>query len=421
MASLAPASFQTSCNMNRAPKNSPSPSGASLPDWKRTAEALRENEALKTAILNSSLDAIIAVDAQDLVIEFNPAAEQIFGYRKEEVLGRRLDELIIPPSLREAHARGMARYRATGEARILGRRIEITAMRADGSEFPTELTVVHVDLPGPAIFTAFVRDITERKNTQAALADAKAALEKHADELRRTVAERTADLQTTISELERFSYSLSHDMRAPLRAIHSFVEMALEDAEARLTASEKENLQRAVTAAARLDRLIQDVLNYSRVAREPIELHPVEIENLIKQIIEERPEFRPPASQITVDCALPRVIGHEAYLTQIVTNLLSNAVKFVAPGVHPSVRIHCETSERRVRIWFDDNGVGVPVEARELIFGMFQRMHDQNEYPGTGIGLTIARKAAERMKGSIGVESRDAGGSRFWIDLPAAD
>jgi PAS domain S-box-containing protein len=165
---------------------------------KRTQHALEETEALKTAMLNSGLDAFIAIDEHSLVVEFNSAAEQIFGYKRDTVLGRRLTDLIIPPSLREQHERGMARHLTTGETRILGKRIEIQAMRADGSEFPCELTVARVNHEGPPIFTSFIRDITQRKRAEAALSKANSELEEQARKLEATVAERTAHLRSTI-------------------------------------------------------------------------------------------------------------------------------------------------------------------------------------------------------------------------------
>lgn len=495
---------------------------------KITQQAHIESEALKTAMLDSGLDAFIAIDQESRILEFNSAAEKIFGYPRAEVLGRTLTELIIPPALREQHARGMARYLATGESKLLGQRIEISAMRSDGSEFPCELAIVRVNRDGPPVFTSFIRDITKRKTAEASAQLLSAIVESSDDaivskdldgtitswnkgaerifgytaaeivgkpittlfppdrldeepriiaqicagqrvdhfqtrrrhkngnlidvsitispvhnaagkivgaskvarditdivrakeKLEQTVADRTAHLRATIGELERFSYSLSHDMRAPLRAIHSFLQMILEDAGERLNDHEKDLLQRSINAAGRLDRLIQDVLAYSKVARDDIKLHPIDVVALLRQIIHEQPEFGPPVSEIAIDCPTPPVLGHEAYLTQIITNLLSNAIKFVPPGVQPRIRITCELFQDRVRLCFTDNGIGIPEEAREKIFGMFQRMHTESEYPGTGIGLAIVRKAAERMRGSITVTAAPNGGSCFCLDLAVA-
>lgn len=486
-----------------------------------TQHALIESEALKTAMLDSGLDAFIAIDHESRILEFNSAAEETFGYPRAEVLGRSLDELIIPPSLRQQHARGMARYLASGESKLLGKRIEISAMRSDGSEFPCELAIVRVNREGPPIFTSFIRDITKRRTAEISGQLLSAIVESSDDaivskdlngivtswnkgaerifgytaaemidnpitliippdrlseeprilaqirgggridhfetirrrkdgvllnvsvtispirsgageivgaskvarditdtvrakeKLEQLVAERTAHLSATIGELERFSYSLSHDMRAPLRAIHSFLQIVLDDAGTRLTEQERDLLHKSVNAAGRLDRLIQDVLAYSKVARDDIQLHAVDVIALLRQIIDERPDFHPPVSEIAIDCPTPPALGHEAYLTQVITNLLGNAIKFVAPGVQPRIRITCELLDDRVRLCFVDNGIGILEEAREKIFGMFQRMHADSEYPGTGIGLAIVRKAAERMRATITVDPAANGGSCF--------
>ena len=163
------------------------------------------------------------------------------------------------------------------------------------------------------------------------------------------------------------------------------------------------------------------MLIYSRVSREKIEIATINVEDLLRQIIRERPEFQEPKAEVRIEDPLAKVRGHEAYLTQCITNLLDNAVKFVPPGRKPRVRIWSEAAGEDVRLWFEDNGIGIAPEARERVFGIFQRVHSDKEYPGTGIGLAIVRKAAQRMGGSVGVESNPGEGSRFWLRLPRAD
>src|SRR5581483_10683852 len=161
------------------------------------------------------------------------------------------------------------------------------------------------------------------------------------------------------------------------------------------------------------------VLAFSKVSRDEMELKPVEVRDLIGQIIHERPELQPPQAEIRVEGPWPAVLGHEASLTQCLTNLLANAVKFVAPGVKPKVRIRAETKGQEVRLWFEDNGIGIEPSAQTKLFGMFQRLHAAKNYEGTGIGLAIVHKAIERMHGKVGVESKPGQGSKFWIQLPA--
>jgi len=234
--------------------------------------------------------------------------------------------------------------------------------------------------------------------------------------------ERTATLRETIKELEAFSYSLSHDMRAPLRAMRSFSEILQSQHASQLGIAGKELLHRIINASGRLDRLIQDVLTYSRITLTPVEKNPVDLEKLLLQIIEEHPAFQAPQATIEIVLPLHPVLGHEASLTQCIYNLLSNAVKFVEPGRMPQVRVWTEKGDSQVKIWFEDNGIGIPPEAQDRMFLMFQRFHAAGKYEGTGMGLTIVRRAVERMGGQVGVISEAGKGSRFWLTLagPAA-
>lgn len=257
----------------------------------------------------------------------------------------------------------------------------------------------------------------QRKEAEEELAGAKKQLEHYAEDLERTVAERTAKLTETVHELESFSYSLSHDMRAPLRAMKGFSQILEADYGQRLGEEGIVLLRKISTAAGRLDQLIKDVLAYSKVVRESVTLRPVSVEQLTRQLIDENPALQPPRAVIEVRAPLLPVLGHEAYLTQVLSNLLYNAVKFVPPGRTPRVSLWTEPVDGRVRLSVQDNGIGIPKEAIPKLFGMFQRLHGSNEYEGTGIGLAIVRKAVERMGGRHGVESEPGRGSTFWIEL----
>jgi len=259
----------------------------------------------------------------------------------------------------------------------------------------------------------------ERKKSALALAEAKRQLEEHTKNLERAVAERTAKLRESIEELESFSYSLSHDMRAPLRAITSFSEILELRFGNQLGRDGKELLDRVISSAGRLDRLIRDVLAYSRVTLEPIERSLLDPEKLIRQIIQEHPSFQEPNAAIEVRTPLLAFLVHEGSLTQCIYNLLSNAIKFVPKGTKPLIQIWTEPFENYVRLWVEDNGIGIPAEAKDRMFLMFQRFHRSAEYEGTGIGLAIVRKAVDRMGGKVGVESEPGKGSRFWLLLPS--
>jgi signal transduction histidine kinase len=225
-------------------------------------------------------------------------------------------------------------------------------------------------------------------------------------------------LRESIEELEAFSYSLSHDMRAPLRAITSFSEILGMRFGEQLGEEGKDLLDRVVSSAGRLDRLIRDVLTYSRITLAPVARTRLDAEKLLRQIIAEHPSFQEPNARIEIHTPMLSFVGHEASLTQCIYNLLSNAIKFVQQGTKPQIRIWTEPFENYVRLWVEDNGIGIPAEAKDRMFLMFQRFHQSSEYEGTGIGLAIVRKAVARMGGKAGVESEPGQGSRFWLLLP---
>ena len=260
-------------------------------------------------------------------------------------------------------------------------------------------------------------DITERKEAEQHLHEAQDKLARHASDLEQEVAERTAKLTEIVGELEAFSYSVSHDLRAPLRAMQGYSQAFLEDFGEQLGTTERSYLDKIIRASQRLDTLVQDVLAYSRVARSEIQIESIDPEKLIHEIIEQYPVLQPPSAGITIQGSLPRVLGHDASLTQCLSNLLDNAVKFVAPGVLPRVQVRAETVDQHVRLWIEDNGIGIAPRNLERIFGMFRRLHGEGEYEGTGIGLAIVKKAAQRMGGDIGVESTEGQGSKFWLEL----
>jgi signal transduction histidine kinase len=236
--------------------------------------------------------------------------------------------------------------------------------------------------------------------------------------LEQTVAERTAKLRETIGELESFSYSIAHDMRAPLRSLQGFSDLLLQEHSAGLAPEGQAFLRRIATAAARMDKLIQDVLNYSRIVRGELPLERVDVAALVRSIVETYPPLSPEHAEIVVDGEFPPVLGNEAMLTQVLSNLLGNAVKFVAPGELPRVCVSAAETDDRVRFSIQDNGIGIPASQHAKIFEIFQQA--AMGYGGTGIGLAIVKKAVERMGGRVGVESTPGAGSTFWFEIQRA-
>jgi signal transduction histidine kinase len=231
-----------------------------------------------------------------------------------------------------------------------------------------------------------------------------------------------AELRALNAELESFAYSVAHDLRAPLRAMQGFGEILHEDYGARLDDKGRDYLSRISTAAVRMNEMIGDLLDYSRLAREQIEIVPVSLGDVVTAAREQLAEdLAARQAEIAVPTALPTVLGHQATLVQVVANLLTNAAKFVAPGRRPQIQVGAERRDRMVRFWVKDNGIGIAPEYHQRIFRVFERLHGQESYPGTGVGLAIVAKAAERMGGTAGVESALGAGACFWIEIHSAD
>jgi PAS domain S-box-containing protein len=270
-------------------------------------------------------------------------------------------------------------------------------------------------------YTGACIDITERKNAETLLSEAQGKLKLHAADLEREVAERTAKLQEAIAELEAFSYTVSHDLRSPLRAMQGYSHVLLEDYSQQLDEEARDYLKRINKAGSRLDKLIQDMLRFSRVARESAKIEPVSLDELVGDILEQYPAFQPPEGCIQVTKPLGTVQGNAMALTQCLSNLFGNAIKFVAPGVVPRIEVRTEFLGEKIRLWVEDNGIGIHPDHQQRIFNMFERLSPESDYEGTGIGLAIVKKAVERMSGRVGIISEMGKGSRFWIELPRAE
>ena len=243
---------------------------------------------------------------------------------------------------------------------------------------------------------------------------------KYATELEQRVIERTAEIQEVNQELEAFTYSVSHDLRAPLRSIQGFATALLEDYSDRLDGVGIDYAKRLVGSAQQLDQLIQDLLAYSRLTQVEIRRYPVNLSDVISYILEQLQEqIQQRQAQIEVIEPLHTVIANQRILSQIITNILSNALKFVDPNAKPFIRIWTEKRDANVRLWIEDHGIGINSEHHERIFRVFERLHGGETYPGTGIGLAIVRRGMERLRGQYGIESQLGSGSRFWIELPS--
>jgi hypothetical protein len=389
----------------------------------RTAELEREiierrraeeTSATFAAVVRSTNDAVVTKTLQGTITSWNSAAERIFGYPAAEIVGRHITEL-IPEDRRQEEIEIIAKI-ARGEP---VEHYETIRRRKDGALIDVSLTISPIlDSHGRIVGASkLARDITSQKKTEAAIRQMNAELEER-------VRERTRVLQDTVSELESFAYTVAHDLRAPLRAIHSLGEMLLEDCGAKLEPSERQYLLEMIGAGGRMDALITGLLTYSRIGRQDMPLEPVNLGVVVEGVLEDlRGDLAERKAEIEVVPPLPWVVGNPLLLAQSVTNLVSNAIKFVPPNVTPRVRIRADVGAEpeQVRLWVEDNGIGIPPEFHRMLFRVFERLHGRNEYPGTGIGLAIVRRAVERMGGAVGVDSAPDRGSRFWVELRAGD
>ena len=234
--------------------------------------------------------------------------------------------------------------------------------------------------------------------------------------LEERVRERTIKLQELVAELESFSYSVSHDLRAPLRVMAGYAQVILDDFNSTLVPEVRNFVERIARSADRMDRLTQDVLAYTRLSRAEIQLEPIDLEIMVREIIEQYPALAASGTAISIRRPLAAVMAHGPSLAQALSNLIENALKFARPDVAPKVQIATKIHGDRVRILVKDNGIGIDPAHQTKIFRIFERVAD-HQVPGTGIGLAIVKKAAERMFGTVGVVSRKKTGSEFWIEL----
>jgi two-component system sensor histidine kinase/response regulator len=231
--------------------------------------------------------------------------------------------------------------------------------------------------------------------------------------------QRAEQLSAANKELESFCYTIAHDLRAPLRAMEGLTAGLVEDFGANLDSAGHDSAERIRQAAARMDQMIQELLAYSRLSFIQVELQPVRLEDVIKDAITQIDyDLRQRKARLQVKRSRHRVLGHHPMLVQVASNLVANAIKFCAEGVTPEVIIREERRDEVIRLWIEDNGIGIAPEHCERIFRIFERLHDRDKYSGTGIGLAIVQKAITRMGGKVGVESEVGRGSRFWFELP---
>lgn len=351
--------------------------------------AVARSEARKTGILQAAVDAIVTADEDGRIIEFNPAAETLFGRRREEVIGRRIVDMLVPRELKEQHQTGLDRYLATGEARILGHRVRTQAAHADGSTVPVELTVTEIRLEGKPMFTAFVRDLTREREAETAR--------------------------------DRFLEILSHELRTPVTSIYGGAKLL---ARASLEPEQQLELVEDVSAEAdRLYRLVEDLIILARAERvtTPTTMEPVSLDRLVERVVTAiRPRWPSVEFQFVSTSPGPPVDGDETYIEQVLRNLLTNAAKYAESGRLIEIEVAHDELESIVRVL--DRGPGIDLNEVERLFEIdYRSPKTRGLAQGSGIGLFVARWLIESMGGRIWARARPGGGSEFGFTLRSAD
>jgi PAS domain S-box-containing protein len=377
-------------------------------DRRRAEGAVRASEARKTAIVNAALDAIVLMDHEGRITEFNPGAERIFGHRRADVIGRGLADLVIPARLRDEHRRGLARHLATGEGPMIGQRIETIALRADGTEFPVELAISVVLAEGRPVYTGYVRDIGERKRA-----------EDEREELLARERQARAQAEAANRAKDQFLAMLGHELRNPLGAIASAASVLnLTDRDPR-TAQPRQIIARQV---GHLARLVDDLLDVARLTSGRVELRwqAVDLGKLVDEcaaaVLARARGSGPRFSVSTV----PAVVDADPVrLEQVATNLLDNAVKYTPPTGQITVTVTTEDDRGVLRV--RDTGVGIAPELLPRVFDLFvqaDRSLDRSK-GGLGLGLTLVQRLVSLHGGRVSAHSEGAGrGSEFVVELP---
>jgi PAS domain S-box-containing protein len=364
-------------------------------------KSLAESESLAHDILDTAHDAFVGIDQAGDIVSWNAKAAALFGWSREEVMGRPLHDVIIPPTYRDAHVNGMRHFHATGEAPVVGKLLELSALHRQGYEFPCELSITRPIPRGDGIyFGAFLRDISARREAEAMLRQAKERAE------------------TAARAKSEFLANMSHELRTPLNGILGHAQLLRRDRE--LVGRQREAVETILQSGSHLLELINDTLDLSRIEAGRIELESgaTDLEQLVsdlRRIVAMPARKKDIGLEFHVDPALPRwVVLDGRYLRQVLMNLLSNAVKFTSQG---SIRALIQRHGDRIRFEIVDTGIGIPAGEQEAIFEAFTQAPGGAAAGGTGLGLTISRRIVREMGGELAVASAPDRGSRFWFDL----
>lgn len=362
----------------------------------RAEQELRDSEERMRAVFETAVDGIITIDEGGRIERVNRAAERIFGYAEQELAGRNI-AILMPAPDRQRHDGYLHHYLETGERRIIGRGREVLGLRRDGSTFPMELAVAEMRIGTRRMFTGQVRDISARRKAE----------QENAGLLQ--------DLSAANEELANFAYVVSHDLKAPLRAIGSLADWLSTDYADRFDDEGREHMRLLISRVHRMGGLIDGILAYSRIGRGAGEQRIVDLDEAVAESIDLLGP--PPSVRIKVQPGLPAVPAEPTRIRQVFGNLVSNAIKYMDKP-EGRVEVACADAGEFWRFSVSDNGPGIEARHFERIFQLFQTLAPRDRVESTGVGLALVRKIVEMAGGRVWVESLPGRGSTFLFTYP---
>ena len=372
---------------------------------KQAQEVVRASEMKFRRLLELAPDAIILVDAEGRMVLVNSEAHRMFGYAEDEMVGQSVDGL-VPDGVRPGHGAQRASYMAAPRTRPMGAGLSLAGRRKDGTEFPVEISLAPMPGPDGLLVMSAIRDVTDRKSSEAQIRALNEDLER-----------RVVELAAVNRELEAFSYSVSHDLRAPLRSIDGFSQALLDEYGDALSGPGADYLRRVRAATQRMGELIDDLLNLARVTRREMRREPVDLSALAQATLGQLQKAEPAR---TVEVAVrPGLVawGDPHLLRLVLENLLGNAWKFTSHQPAARIEFGMERRADTVVYYVRDNGVGFDMAYSEKLFGAFQRLHAMTEFPGTGIGLATVQRIINRHGGRVWAEAAVGRGATFYFTL----
>jgi PAS domain S-box-containing protein len=365
-----------------------------------SAEAVKRAEEQVRRIIDTAYDAFIRIDGRGLILDWNRSAEIIFGWSRQEVAGRPMVDIIVPLRDREAHRLGFQRFLVTGEGPMLNKRVEITALHREGHGFPVEATIWPSRDGDGWIFNAFIRDITARRRAE------------------KELARRAEEIARSSIDLDQFARVASHDLQEPLRSISSYVQLLHQRYEGKLDRDAEDFIRFASEGAARMQRIIEDLLAYTQLDRNARPPETAELSAAVEEALASlKAEVASSGAVVTVE-DLPALRIDRPQIALVFRHLIDNAIKFRSEHA-PVLRISASRKGDDWHIHVRDNGIGFEPALADRLFAIFQRLHGRTEYPGTGIGLAICKKVISRHRGRIWADSRPGQGSTFSFSLPS--